>query len=161
MRSPCLFYRNRILTGIWRRSSSNFASKPYFITTPIFYPNAAPHIGHLYSLVIADIYARHARLTRSMHAPILLTGTDEHGLKIQKAAKEEGLQPWNFVELHSRPFRVSQNAFTFFFYTHFTHTYSERRTSLLLPMSASRILYGHHWNHITKPSGIFGFVRHF
>ncbi|KAI0268086.1 tRNA synthetases class I (M)-domain-containing protein [Gloeopeniophorella convolvens] len=76
-------------------SSSIKCAKPYYVTTPIFYPNAAPHIGHLYTLVAADIFARHARL--SSGEPIrFLTGTDEHGLKIQKAAQAQGLEPLEF-----------------------------------------------------------------
>ncbi|KDR70721.1 hypothetical protein GALMADRAFT_230009 [Galerina marginata CBS 339.88] len=59
--------------------------KPYYITTPIFYPNASPHIGHLYSLVTGDVFARYQRLKgRDVR---FLAGTDEHGLKIQKAAR--------------------------------------------------------------------------
>lgn len=59
--------------------------KPYYITTPIFYPNADPHIGHLYTLVIGDVFARYHRLQgRDVR---FLAGTDEHGLKIQKAAR--------------------------------------------------------------------------
>ncbi|KAF8802815.1 hypothetical protein BYT27DRAFT_7111528 [Phlegmacium glaucopus] len=59
--------------------------KPYYITTPIFYPNAEPHIGHLYSLVIGDVFARYHRLQgRDVN---FLAGTDEHGLKIQKASR--------------------------------------------------------------------------
>ncbi|EJD03041.1 uncharacterized protein FOMMEDRAFT_20213 [Fomitiporia mediterranea MF3/22] len=72
--------------------------KPYYVTTPIFYPNAAPHIGHLYSLVIADIFARHARLTSRSRTVKFVTGTDEHGLKIQKAAQERNMQPQEFCD---------------------------------------------------------------
>ena len=78
--------------------------KPFYITTPIFYPNAAPHIGHLYSLVAADVIARYQRQRRPhIHSNgasrlvnstvkddsdgvVFLAGTDEHGMKIQKAA---------------------------------------------------------------------------
>ncbi|KAI9057422.1 hypothetical protein FKP32DRAFT_1661126 [Trametes sanguinea] len=79
--------------------------KPYYITTPIFYPNAAPHIGHLHSLVVADIYARYAKLAdpdRSVH---FVNGTDEHGLKIQNAAKAQGMDPLDFCNELSEKFR--------------------------------------------------------
>ncbi|CAA7268515.1 unnamed protein product [Cyclocybe aegerita] len=68
-------------------SLSSSAAKPYYITTPIFYPNAAPHIGHLYSLVAADVFARYERLRRGSNDVRFLAGTDEHGMKIQKAAR--------------------------------------------------------------------------
>ncbi|PPQ74921.1 hypothetical protein CVT24_002998 [Panaeolus cyanescens] len=73
--------RAQRLTGLYRHVST----KPYYITTPIFYPNASPHIGHLYSLVTADVFARYHRLQgRDVR---FLAGTDEHGLKIQKASR--------------------------------------------------------------------------
>ncbi|KAI5120656.1 hypothetical protein M0805_007993 [Coniferiporia weirii] len=78
--------------------------KPYYITTPIFYPNAVPHIGHLYSMVIGDIYARHARCTMP-HRPVhFVTGTDEHGMKIQKAAKDRGMGPKELCDHLSHAF---------------------------------------------------------
>lgn len=70
-----------------------------------------PHIGHLYSLVTADIFARFHRLTHP-HQPVhFLTGTDEHGLKIQKAAREQGLSEKDFCDALSERFRVG--SFTF------------------------------------------------
>ena len=66
-------------------------SRAYF-TTPIFYVNAAPHIGHLYSALLADALCRHHRLrVPSDAATGFSTGTDEHGLKIQQAAAAAGL----------------------------------------------------------------------
>ena len=87
-----------------RLASTSTDSKPFYITTPIFYPNAAPHIGHLYSLIAADVIARYQRQRRPhiySNGPsrlvnprdrndpdnvVFLAGTDEHGMKIQKAA---------------------------------------------------------------------------
>lgn len=71
-------------------------SSGHFITTPIFYVNAQPHIGHLYTSVVADTYHRYRKLQRPTEGegglpPIFSTGTDEHGMKIEKAAKKEGL----------------------------------------------------------------------
>ncbi|XP_034487769.1 methionine--tRNA ligase, mitochondrial isoform X2 [Drosophila innubila] len=57
----------------------------HYVTTPIFYVNAAPHIGHLYSAVIADAHCRYQRLRYPEKTVILCTGTDEHGTKIQQA----------------------------------------------------------------------------
>ncbi|KAF8515363.1 tRNA synthetases class I (M)-domain-containing protein [Hysterangium stoloniferum] len=65
--------------------------KPHYITTPIFYPNAEPHIGHLYSTVIADILSRYNRLKDPSCPRALVTGTDEHGAKIQLAASINGM----------------------------------------------------------------------
>ncbi|KAG2046603.1 hypothetical protein BDR06DRAFT_898939 [Suillus hirtellus] len=81
------------------------ASKPFYITTPIFYPNAAPHIGHLYSLVTADIFARFTRISEPDRLVHFLTGTDEHGLKIQKAAKDRGIEPTVLCDALSEQFR--------------------------------------------------------
>ncbi|KAH6612686.1 tRNA synthetases class I (M)-domain-containing protein [Boeremia exigua] len=61
-------------------SSTSTPVKPYYITTPIFYVNAAPHVGHLYTMVLTDIVKRWSVL-RGNNA-IMCTGTDEHGLKV-------------------------------------------------------------------------------
>ncbi len=66
-------------------------SESYYITTPIYYVNDLPHIGHIYTTVMADIFARYNRLAgRRVY---FLTGTDEHGQKIERAAKEQGIAP--------------------------------------------------------------------
>lgn len=65
-----------------------------------------PHLGHLHSLVIADIYARHARLIKPNRAVRFITGTDEHGLKIQQAAKEQKMSPTELCDKLSRVFHV-------------------------------------------------------
>jgi methionyl-tRNA synthetase len=78
---------------------------PALFTTPIFYPSAVPHVGHLHSLVLTDVLARYARL-RAPGRPVLMsTGTDEHGLKIQQAARKAGLAEPAFVESLSGRFR--------------------------------------------------------
>ena len=69
----------------------------FYITTPIYYVNDMPHIGHIYTTVMADIFARYKRLTGARVR--FLTGTDEHGQKIEKAAAEQGIQP---IELADR-----------------------------------------------------------
>ena len=58
----------------------------FFVTTPIYYVNDAPHIGHAYTSIACDVLARFNRSTKKN--TIFLTGTDEHGLKIQTAAKK-------------------------------------------------------------------------
>jgi methionyl-tRNA synthetase len=65
-----------------------------------------PHIGHLYTLVTADIFSRHARLAQPDNPVSFLTGTDEHGLKIQRAAEAQNLEPREFCDRISERFRV-------------------------------------------------------
>ena len=69
--------------------------KRYYITTPIYYPSAKLHIGHTYCTTIADTLARFHRLRGD--EVFFLTGSDEHGQKIQRAAEEKGIQPIEYV----------------------------------------------------------------
>ena len=62
------------------------SGKNFYITTPIYYPSGKPHMGHAYSSIIADIFARFKRLENFNVR--FLTGTDEHGLKIQREAEK-------------------------------------------------------------------------
>jgi methionyl-tRNA synthetase len=80
-------------------------ARPFYVTTPIYYVNDRPHIGHAYSTVAADVVSRYARL-RGRPA-YFLTGLDEHGLKIERRAKEEGLAPQEFVDRMAAPFRLA------------------------------------------------------
>lgn len=63
----------------------------FYITTPIYYVNDMPHIGHIYTTVMADVFARYRRLCGAEVR--FLTGTDEHGQKIEKAARSQGIEP--------------------------------------------------------------------
>ena len=75
----------------------------YYITTPIYYPSGEPHMGHAYSSIIADVFARFKRNDNcKVH---FLTGTDEHGLKIQKAAEKSGLDPKIYCDKISKVFK--------------------------------------------------------
>lgn len=71
-------------------------NKTYYITTPIYYPNNNLHIGHAYTTVAGDAMARYKRLRG--YDVMYLTGTDEHGQKIQKSAEEAGKDPQTFVD---------------------------------------------------------------
>ena len=62
--------------------------KPFYITTPIYYVNDKPHIGHAYTTILADVVARHHR--NSGKDVFFLTGLDEHGQKVQQAAEDNG-----------------------------------------------------------------------
>tara|TARA_B100000902_G_scaffold359748_1_gene375834 strand:+ start:5365 stop:6906 length:1542 start_codon:yes stop_codon:yes gene_type:complete len=77
--------------------------KNYYITTPIYYPSAKPHMGHAYSSIIADFFARFKRIDGfNVH---FLTGTDEHGLKIQRAAEKKKLDTLEFCNEISQTFK--------------------------------------------------------
>ncbi len=71
--------------------------KKFYITTPIYYVNDVPHIGHAYTTIAADVLARYHRLLGD--AVFFLTGTDEHGQKVEKAALERGLTPKAHADL--------------------------------------------------------------
>ena len=73
----------------------------YYVTTPIYYVNDSPHIGHAYTTLACDVLARFMRLDG--YDVYFLTGTDEHGEKVQRSAKEAGIDPQTFTD------RVSQN----------------------------------------------------
>ncbi|MGH9465621.1 MAG: methionine--tRNA ligase [Thermoanaerobaculia bacterium] len=70
--------------------------KPFYLTTPIYYVNDLPHIGHSYTTVVADVIARYRRLAGD--EVYFLTGTDEHGQKIERAAAERGIAPLDLAD---------------------------------------------------------------
>ena len=71
-------------------------SKKFYLTTPIYYPSDNFHIGHCYTTIIADAIARYKRLEG--YDTFFLTGTDEHGQKIEKKALEHGVTPKEYVD---------------------------------------------------------------
>src|SRR5437762_1815026 len=77
---------------------------PYFITTAIAYPNGVPHIGHAYEVIATDAIARFMRLDG--YDVYFLTGTDEHGQKIQQTATKEGLSARDLVDRNVPRFRA-------------------------------------------------------
>ncbi|XP_016429381.1 methionine--tRNA ligase, mitochondrial [Sinocyclocheilus rhinocerous] len=118
MRSPCRFLTrartalrlsSHALHGRFPRVYSihdrqaSRCSRPYYITTPIFYVNASPHIGHVYSAVTADCLHRYKLLKG--YDSRFATGTDEHGLKIQQAASSAGKEPLSFCTEISQSFK--------------------------------------------------------
>ncbi|WFD34307.1 aspartate--tRNA ligase [Malassezia cuniculi] len=117
-----------------------FAPVPYYVTTPIYYVNAEPHIGHLHSNVLADVLCRYSALrhngyspgTRPQGAPpvrpLLATGTDEHGLKIQRAAEARGEAPADLCSRVSQRFRALADA-SAMDYTTFTRTSDARHVA--------------------------------
>ena len=77
-------------------------NKNFYITTPIYYPSAKPHMGHAYTSIIADFFARFKKIDGfDVH---FLTGTDEHGLKIQRSAEKKNMKPKDFCDEISKTF---------------------------------------------------------
>lgn len=89
-------------------SATNSVRPAYFLTTPIFYPNGVPHIGHAYTAMVTDAIARFQRLDG--FDVLFLTGTDEHGLKMQQTAIAEGLAPLTLADRNSARFRDMMTA---------------------------------------------------
>lgn len=80
------------------------AKPKFYITTPIYYVNARPHLGHTYTTVVADTIARYKRMRG--YDVVLLTGTDEHGQKVERAAKAAGVSPQEFADRISAEYRA-------------------------------------------------------
>ena len=79
------------------------ADRPFFVTTPIYYVNDTPHLGHAYTTVACDALARFMRLDGRRVK--FLTGTDEHGQKVEQSARLAGLSPQQFTDRISGAFR--------------------------------------------------------
>ncbi|MEO7426672.1 MAG: methionine--tRNA ligase [Fibrobacteria bacterium] len=82
--------------------------KTFYITTPIYYVNDAPHIGHSYTTILADVLTRFHKLAGDQ--TFFLTGTDEHGQKVQQAADKAGVTPQEHCDMYSRRFQQTWNA---------------------------------------------------
>jgi methionyl-tRNA synthetase len=77
---------------------------PFYVTTPIYYVNARPHLGHAYTTICADVINRYHRMITD--ACYFLTGTDEHGDKIMRAARKENISPRAYVDKISSLFKT-------------------------------------------------------
>lgn len=73
-------------------------SDKFYLTTPIYYVNDVPHLGHLYTTLAGDVIARYQRLKIGSENVFFLTGTDEHGLKVSQSAAEKGISPKEYVD---------------------------------------------------------------
>ena len=78
-------------------------AEKFYVTTPIYYVNARPHLGSLYSTLLADVAARYHKLLGER--TFFLTGTDEHGQKIAQTAEKAGMQPKPFVDQFIQPYK--------------------------------------------------------
>ena len=94
----------RVRSGRAFASASAVAKEPRFITTPIYYVNGQPHIGHVYTSLACDVVARFSRLDG--HKVLFLTGTDEHGQKVEQSACKAGESPQDFADRVSDTFRA-------------------------------------------------------
>src|SRR6266704_8762 len=88
----------------------------FYLTTPIYYPNGEPHLGHAYTTLAADVIARYHRLAGD--ETFFLTGTDEHGVKMVKTAADQGIEPRQLADKNAAVFenlwhelRVTNDAF--------------------------------------------------
>ncbi|HMN96496.1 MAG TPA: methionine--tRNA ligase [Phycisphaerales bacterium] len=79
------------------------ARERVYVTTPIYYVNDRPHIGHAYTTTVCDVYARAMRSLG--HEVFFLTGTDEHGVKVEKSAREHGLEPQEWADRNAATFQ--------------------------------------------------------
>lgn len=91
--------------------AENRGKAPYYITTPIYYVNDKPHIGHVYTTLACDVLARFMRLDR--REVFFLTGTDEHGQKVERSALAQGMDPQAFTDVMSRNFHDLSAAWQF------------------------------------------------
>ena len=80
-------------------------SKTFYVTTPLYYVNGVPHVGHTYTTVIGDAIARYKRLCGV--EVCALTGTDEHGLKIERTARESKVSPQVLTDKYSAAFQAA------------------------------------------------------
>ncbi len=97
-------------------------SKTFYLTTPLYYVNAAPHVGQTYTTVMGDAIARYKRLVgQQVYA---LAGTDEHGLKIERTARERSLTPRQLADQYSEEFRQAWDKLGLR-YDHFIRTTEE------------------------------------
>ncbi|XP_037876497.1 methionine--tRNA ligase, mitochondrial [Bombyx mori] len=127
-----------------RLLSSAIAKRPFYVTTPIFYVNAPPHIGHLYSAVVADAIQRFEKLISPDCNVIFSTGTDEHGTKIQQAALKANLSLPHYCDTVSNEYRQLFKDFDVE-YTDFIRTTEERHTKAVT----------HFWNELLKNDYIY------
>nr|XP_049705256.1 methionine--tRNA ligase, mitochondrial [Helicoverpa armigera] len=127
-----------------RLLSSVVQKTPFYITTPIFYVNAAPHIGHLYTAVVADAIQRFEKLTNPDYQIVFSTGTDEHGTKIQQAAAKAKLSLPEYCTNISEEYKQLFKEFNVD-YTDFIRTTEERHKTAVR----------HFWNKLVEEDHIY------
>ncbi|MGA1517797.1 MAG: class I tRNA ligase family protein, partial [Phycisphaerales bacterium] len=91
------------MSGSDTRQHHRHGSETAYVTTPIYYVNDRPHIGHAYTTTLCDVWARFMRI--SGRDVFFLTGTDEHGVKVEKSARERGVSPQALADENAAEFR--------------------------------------------------------
>ncbi|CAH0597613.1 unnamed protein product [Chrysodeixis includens] len=127
-----------------RLFSSVVQRTPFYVTTPIFYVNAAPHLGHLYTALVADAIQRFEKLTNPDCKVIFSTGTDEHGTKIQQAAAKAKLSPPEYCASISNEYKQLFKEFNVE-YTDFIRTTEERHKKAVR----------HFWNKLVEEDYVY------
>ena len=100
----------------------------FYATTAIDYVNGAPHIGHAYEKILSDVIYRH--YTQRCDNTFMLTGTDEHGIKIQKTAASRGITPKELCDENAQKFKDAWEALNFE-YNHFVRTTDEQHVDVV------------------------------
>ncbi|KAK9308809.1 hypothetical protein QLX08_001245 [Tetragonisca angustula] len=139
---PFLMTRTQPWTYAQKRNFSDRVNKSIYITTPIFYVNAGPHIGHLYTAILADAIARFN--TMLGHSVFLCTGTDEHGTKVQKAANNTNLSIFQYCTQVSHEFQEMCDVFHVH-YSKFIRTTEKKHQEAV----------SHFWNCLEKNGYIY------
>ncbi len=103
----------------------------FFLTTPLYYVNARPHLGHAYSTIVADTVTRFQRQMGEQAS--FLTGTDEHGQKLQRAAEAAGISPQQFTDEYAERFRQEWDRLGLE-YSYFIRTTEARHAAAVLEM---------------------------
>ncbi|HDQ22747.1 MAG TPA: methionine--tRNA ligase [Candidatus Uhrbacteria bacterium] len=105
--------------------------KKFYVTTPIYYVNDVPHIGHAYTTVAADVLARYYRTLLGPAKVYFLTGTDEHGAKIAQAAEKNKMTPKEFVDQKAAVFQMAWDSLDIS-YNDFIRTTEERHEKIVI-----------------------------
>ena len=108
----------------------------FYITTPIYYPSGEPHMGHAYSSILADDFARFKRNDNCN--VFFLTGTDEHGLKIQTVAEKSGLDPLVYCDKISMIFKDLTKKLNLYIQRVKQKSFTERKTDDFKAIFSSR-----------------------
>ena len=101
--------------------------KKFYLTTPLYYVNDVPHVGHTYSTVVADAIVRYKRMCG--FDVCFLTGTDEHGLKLERAAGEQGVTPQQLVDTFAAEFEKTWKSLG----VSFDQLFAPQRTAIIRP----------------------------
>ena len=116
----------------------------FYTTTAIDYVNGAPHIGHAYEKILTDVIFRH--FTQRCDNAFMLTGTDEHGIKIQKTSAEQGISPKDFCDMNAQKFKDAWKALDID-YTQFIRTTDEQHEKVVQKIFKKLVEQGDIYKH--------------